>query len=239
LAEKHRRQGAAVIETKTTTIAASEINSRQDTCAHSPIRLLTVSRIDPRKGLTTLPDAVARLRASGHDVTLDIVGPSVGQTGEIERAAIERAAIERGVGDRVRCIGPVPLDRLMPLYRDYDLFVLPTGPGEGIPRVLLEAMAGGLPVIATRIAGIPSLVTDERNGLLLESANSAAVADAAGRLIADPGLRQRIIRNGYETARAFTLEQQAASMTAMVAEQTGVALRQPSAATPRGLTTVA
>jgi glycosyltransferase involved in cell wall biosynthesis len=240
LAEKHRRQGATVIETKTTTIAAGEINTRADTCQGAPIRLLTVSRIDPRKGLTSLPDAIARLRAAGHDVSLDIVGPAVGQTGEHERAAIEGAARDLGVADRVRCTGPVPLDRLMPLYRDYDLFVLPTGPGEGIPRVLLEAMAGGLPVIATRIAGIPSLVTHEQNGLLMDRASGAAVAEAAGRLIADPGLRQRLIRNGYETARAHTLEQQAAAMAKIVAAQTGAALRQPAAVDrPRGLTTVA
>ena len=240
LAEKHRAQGATVVETKTTTIAAGEVNTRPDTCQGRPVRLLTVSRIDPRKGLRCLPDAVARLRAAGHDVTVDIVGPAVGQTGEDERAAIERAARELGVADRVRCTGPIPLDRLMPLYRDYDLFVLPTGPGEGIPRVLLEAMAGGLPVMATRIAGIPSLVTHEQNGLLMDRADGAAVADAAARLIADAGLRQRIITRGYETARAHTLEQQAASMAAIVAARTGVALRQPAAADrPRGLTTVA
>ncbi|OFW14405.1 MAG: hypothetical protein A3F69_06800 [Acidobacteria bacterium RIFCSPLOWO2_12_FULL_66_10] len=240
LAEKHRRQGATVVETKTTTIAAGEINTRSDTCQRLPIRLLTVSRIDPRKGLLCLPDAVARLRAAGHDVSLDIVGPVVGQTGEAERTAIEQAARDLGVADRVRCTGPIPLDRLMPLYRDYDLFVLPTGPGEGIPRVLLEAMAGGLPVVATRIAGIPSLIAHDQNGLLMDRASGASVADAVARLVGDATLRQRIIRSGYETAHAHTLEQQAADMMRTIAAQTGAALRQPAAADgSRGLTTVA
>jgi phosphatidylinositol alpha-1,6-mannosyltransferase len=240
LAGKHRRQGATVVETKTTTIAAGEINTRPDTCQGSPIRLLTVSRIDPRKGLTCLPDAVAALRAAGHDVTLDIVGPAVGQTGEDERAAIERAARDLGITDRVRCTGPIPLDRLMPLYRGYDIFVLPTGPGEGIPRVLLEAMAGGLPIVATRVAGIPSLVIDGQNGLLMERASGAAVAESVGRLIGDAALRQRIIGHGYETAGAHTLERQAASVMTIVAAETGAALRLPAAPErPRGLTTVA
>jgi glycosyltransferase involved in cell wall biosynthesis len=240
LAGKHRRQGATVVETKTTTIAAGEINMRPDTCQGSPIRLLTVSRIDPRKGLTCLPDAVAALRAAGHDVTLDIVGPAVGQTGEDERAAIERAARDLGIADRVRCIGPIPLDRLMPLYRGYDVFILPTGPGEGIPRVLLEAMAGGLPIVATRVAGIPSLVIDGQNGLLIERASGAAVAESVGRLIGDAALRQRIIGHGYETAGTYTLERQAASVMTIVAAETGAALHLPAAPErPRGLTTVA
>ena len=240
LAEKHRRQGATVVETKTTTIAAEEINSRPDTCQGSSIRVLTVSRIDPRKGLSCLPDAIARLAAAGRNVALDIVGPAVGRNGEDERQAIDRAARDLGVADRVRCVGPIPLDRLMSLYRDYDLFVLPTGPGEGIPRVLLEAMAGGLPVIATRVAGIPSLVTHQQNGLLMDLASGAAVAEAAVLLLADAGLRQRLIRNGYDTARAHTLEQQAAAMMKIVAGATGAALRQPAGADrARGVTTVA
>ena len=60
-------------------------------------------------------------------------------------------------------LGPIPLERLLPAYRDYDIFVLPTLPGEGIPRVLLEAMAAGLPVVVSRVSGIPSLVTHETN----------------------------------------------------------------------------
>src|SRR5438093_4861503 len=175
LAAKHRRQGASVIETTTTTIAASDINTRIDTCQRRPVRILTVSRLDPRKGLRCLPQVVAHLSAIGHEVTLDIVGPAVGQPGETERAAIERSARDLGVADRVRCLGGIPLDRLLMLYRDYDLFVLPTGPGEGIPRVLLEAMAAGLPVVTTRVAGIPGLISSGQNGLLTNTGGDASI----------------------------------------------------------------
>jgi glycosyltransferase involved in cell wall biosynthesis len=236
LAAKHRRDGVDVIETKTTTIAAVDIQTRSDTCGRSPVRLLAVSRIDPRKGLRCLPGAIARLGSAGHDVALDIVGPAVGQTGEVERAAIERSAREHGVAGRVRCVGAIPLDRLMPLYRDYDLFVLPTGPGEGIPRVLLEAMAGGLPVVTTRAAGIRSLVVQEQNGLLIERAEAGDVAGAVSRLIADAPLRQRLIQGGYATASAYTLERQAAEMVGLVAAKTGLTFRTPP---ERTMTTVA
>jgi glycosyltransferase involved in cell wall biosynthesis len=184
-----------------------------------------------------MPRAVARLVAAGHDVALDIVGPAVGQTGEAERIAIEESARERGVADRVRFLGAIPLDRLLPLYREYDLFVLPTGPGEGIPRVLLEAMAAGLPIVTTRVAGIASLIAHEHNGLLMDAADDERVAAAIERLIGDAPLRQRLIRGGYETAGAHTLERQAAEMVRVLAARTGLTFRAPVARTPA--TTVA
>jgi glycosyltransferase involved in cell wall biosynthesis len=236
LAEKHRRQGAEVVETTTTTISAADIETRSDTCQRRPVRALTVSRIDPRKGLRVLPAAVARLRAAGCDVRLDIVGPAVGQPGEAERAAIEQSALDLGVADAVSCVGPMPLDRLLPRYREYDLFVLPTGPGEGIPRVLLEAMAGGLPVVTTRVSGIPSLVTGDRNGVLVDAGTADGIADAIARVIADSEFRQRLIRGGYETAAAHTLDRQALEMISTLAARTGLSFRSP-AAPP--LTTVA
>jgi glycosyltransferase involved in cell wall biosynthesis len=119
---------------------------------------------------------------------------------------------------------------LLPTYRDYDLFVLPTLPGEGVPRVLLEAMTSGTPVVTTRVSGIPSLITHEVNGLLVEHATAEAIADALARLVRDAPLRQRLIANGYETARAHTLPAQAAIMMQAVARSFGISLRQPSAA---------
>jgi glycosyltransferase involved in cell wall biosynthesis len=228
LAAKHSRPDRAVIETRTSTIEAEDIFIREDTCGGPRIRILTVSRLDPRKGLRVLPEVVERLVARGVDVVLDIVGPLAGSPGAAERAAIEADAIARSVSARVTCLGAVPLDQLLRRYRDYDLFVLPTLPGEGIPRVLLEAMASGVPLVTSRVSGIPGLVTHEGNGLLVDVPGAAPVADALWRLISDDGLRRRLISQGYETARAHTLQAQAARMMSVVSAQLNVVLRHPA-----------
>jgi glycosyltransferase involved in cell wall biosynthesis len=239
LREKHERDGARVFETKTTTLQASDITSRADTCQEKPVRLLTVSRVDPRKNLRVLPEAVSHLQHAGIDAHLEIIGPSIGLLGDRERDLIEEDARRLNVAQNVTLRGAVPLDRLMSLYREFDIFVLPTGPGEGIPRVLLEAMAAGVPVVTTRVAGITSLVTDRQNGLLVDEPSGEAVAAAVCTLVEQPELRQRIIRGGYETARAHTLDAQAASMMDIVARELGLTLaRPPGEATPQTHTRV-
>ena len=212
LRKKHERDGGRIIETKTTTLSEQDIATRIDIGSTSPIRALTVSRIDPRKGLRTLPAAIQQLAAAGVELSLDIVGPTIGLIGDDERDAIRRDAQLRGVADRVRLVGAVPLDQLMSKYRDYDIFILPTQPGEGIPRVLLEAMANGLPIVTTDVSGITSLVTDEVNGLLIPDSSAGAIVSAVRRLAGDAALRQKLIQGGYATARRFTLERQAADM---------------------------
>lgn len=229
LSAKHARPDRPVVQTTTTTIGERDIATRPDTCAEATVRALTVSRIDPRKGLRVLPNALRLLLDLGIDITLDIVGPTVGRPGDDEQTAILADANRLGVADRVGMPGAVPLDRLLPLYRRYDLFVLPTLPGEGIPRVLLEAMAAGLPIVTTRVAGIPGLVIHESNGLLVDQPSADAVAEAMARVIRDPALRQRLIANGYATARGCTLETQAARMMETVSNSLHVALRQPAA----------
>jgi glycosyltransferase involved in cell wall biosynthesis len=225
LTAKHSRPGRPVHETTTTTIRLTDIATRTDTCLGRPVRMLTVSRIDPRKGLRVLPAVVGRLAAMGIDTTLDVVGPVVGRPGEVERESILADAVSRRVDARITIRGALPLDDLLPMYRDYDLFVLPTLPGEGIPRVLLEAMASGVPVVTTRVSGIPSLITHETNGLLVDQTTAGSIADALARLVRDAPLRQRLIEQGYQTARGLTLESQAARMMAVVSRELGVPMR--------------
>ena len=231
LRAKHARHGSQIYETKTTTLLESDIASRTDTCQGAVVRVLSVSRIDPRKGLRVLPGAVADLVEHKADVTLDIVGSTIGQVGEEERSAIAADAARLGVAARVSLLGSVPLEKLIVLYRDYDIFVLPTGPGEGIPRVLLEAMAAGLPVITTNVAGISSLITDRQNGLLLDESSPHGVADAVRLLLNSSAIRQQLIRQGYETARAHTLDRQAAAMMDVVSRTLALRLaREPKVA---------
>jgi glycosyltransferase involved in cell wall biosynthesis len=227
LTAKHARPGRPVIETTTTTVRDRDIGNRVDTCTRAPFRALAVSRIDPRKGLRVLPQAVRLLTDENIDVMLDIVGPTVGRPGKDERAAILEEAEKYGVRNRVSLLGPLPLDRLLPMYGQYDMFVLPTLPGEGIPRVLLEAMSAGVPVVTTRVAGIPSLVTHEANGLLVEQSTPGAIAAALARIVRDAPLRQSLIARGYETAHRLTLEAQSARMMDAVSRGLRVVLRRP------------
>jgi phosphatidylinositol alpha-1,6-mannosyltransferase len=229
LKAKHAHDGARIHETKTTTLSLSDLSTRTDTCNGTRIRLLCVSRIDPRKGLRSLPAVVGGLGALGHDVTLDVVGPTIGLIGESERDAIVEEARVCGVADRVQLRGAIALDKLMPLYREFDLFVLPTRPGEGIPRVLLEAMAGGLPIVTTDVSGISSLIDNGENGLLVPEGSTEGLVDALRTLITTPSLRQRLIQGGYDTAKAHTLERQAESLMQIVATECGLAIRRPYA----------
>ena len=159
-ARSTRAPDAPVIETTTTTISrARHRDARRTPAPGRRIRLLTVSRIDPRKGLRVLPEVVAPLRRAR--LRRRRSTSSARRSARPARTSARRSrrgAARWGVGDRVRLLGAVPLDQLLPLYRDYDLFVLPTLPGEGIPRVLLEAMTAGVPIVTTRVAGIPSLI---------------------------------------------------------------------------------
>jgi glycosyltransferase involved in cell wall biosynthesis len=228
LMRKHQHDGGRVIETKTTTLSQSDIGTRTDVAQSGRIRALTVSRIDPRKGLRALPSAVAMLVKDGIDLSLDVIGPTIGLIGDDEKSAIGREAEALGVAERVALLGAVPLDQLMSKYRDYDLFILPTQPGEGIPRVLLEAMANGLPIVTTDVSGITSLITNEVNGLLIADASADAVAAAVRRLVREPELRQRLIQGGYATARNHTLERQAADMMRITASELGLPVSVPA-----------
>jgi glycosyltransferase involved in cell wall biosynthesis len=230
LASKHSVGGVDILETTTTTLTPADIVDRPDTCAGPRLKIMTVSRIDPRKGLRVLPAAVRQLVDVGRDVSLDIIGPPVGRPGEAEREAIVADARALGVADRVRLLGSVPLERLLTRYREYDVFVLPTLPGEGIPRVLLESMASGVPVVVSRVAGIPSLLRHEDNGILLDDRSPETIAAAIERIFADGSLRRRVIASGYRSARAHTLDGQVAWMMDQLGRRLQMTIRAPRVA---------
>jgi colanic acid/amylovoran biosynthesis glycosyltransferase len=156
-----------------------------------PLRVLTVGRLVPEKGAPVLVDAVSQLRAAGVPVQLTVVG-----AGPLAEQLAEQAA-RAGVADAVDLVGPVGQQSLPQLYRDADVFCLPSF-AEGLPVVLMEAMASGRPVVTTAIAGIPELVVHRRTGLVLPPGRADLVAEALAELAADPQLRHRL----GEAARA-------------------------------------
>src|SRR5439155_25699621 len=132
----------------------------------------------------------------GQDASRRVVAPGVGSAGQEERDEPLRRARQLGVAGRLRFDGALPIDRVFRAYREADLFVLPCLPGEGVPRVLLEAMAASLPLVTTRVAGIPEAVDEGRTGLLVEPGPSEALTAALRRLPADAGLRRALSATG-------------------------------------------
>jgi len=137
-----------------------------------------VALMRPRKGLEIAIDAVHRLRAAGHDVSLRCIGPY--ETEEYRRD-IERQIERLGLNERIEQVGfqsdvPLALSKL-------DVMLLPSLYGEGLPMVVLEAMAAGLPVVATAVEGTPEAIRDGMDGLLAEPASAASLATQVERLV--------------------------------------------------------
>lgn len=157
----------------------------------APFHVLSVGRLAPQKGQGVLLEAVALLRERGVDARLVLVGEGP------ERAALERQVAALGLHGHVTLTGAVGQDRIADLYAEADAFCL-TSFAEGIPVVLMEAMAMELPVVAPRITGIPELVEDGVGGLLVAPGRPDLVADALAGLAADPDRAVRLGRAGRE-----------------------------------------
>ncbi len=158
--------------------------------------LLFAGRFTAKKGVAHLLDAMAILAANGSDVRLQLAGD-----GEQAEALKQRAAALPNV-DLCGWLAP---DALRAAMRASLAVCIPSvtaasGDAEGLPSVAIEAMALGVPVIATRHAGIAEAVTDGETGLLVPEADPQALANAAMRLAADPALRARLCAAAYATA---------------------------------------
>ena len=149
------------------------------------LELLCIGRLVPSKGQYALLAAVERLVKSYPDVRLRFVGDGP------DREGLERAIASNGLGRWVTLEGSVNQDRIRDYYRQADIFVLPSF-AEGIPVVLMEAMAMEVPCVSTFVAGIPELIRNEIDGILVPPSDDQALADAIGRLIDDPALRRRL-----------------------------------------------
>jgi glycosyltransferase involved in cell wall biosynthesis len=138
-------------------------------------------RLTAQKALGDVLEALAR----GPGVTLLVRGDGP------ERSALERHAAGAGVGDRVRFLGAGTRADVIALFRAVDV-ALVTSSWENLPHTLLEALATGTPVIATKVGGIPEIVRDGENGLLIPPANVDVLAASVDRLVRDDALRASV-----------------------------------------------
>jgi glycosyltransferase involved in cell wall biosynthesis len=158
-------------------------------------RLLTVGRLASVKGVPVLLDAVKTLLKSHPKLTLTVVGDGP------ERKAFEQRAAGLGIDNHVKFVGYQSQTQVRQRLSETDLFVLPSF-AEGVPVVLMEAMAAGVPVVATRIAGIAELVDDNQSGRLVPPGNGEALTHAIDALLNDPGTRNALGQAGRRKVQA-------------------------------------
>lgn len=162
---------------------------RQD--ASGPLRVVCVGRLVAVKGQHVLLDAVELLGQRGVPVTLELVGDGP------DGPDLRRRVRDGGLDDAVRFAGAVGHDMIGGHLASADVFCLASF-AEGVPVVLMEAMGTGLPVVATRIMGIPELVEDDVTGLVVAPGRADLLADALERLGQDAALRARLGASGRE-----------------------------------------
>jgi glycosyltransferase involved in cell wall biosynthesis len=147
--------------------------------------ILFIGRLVAVKGQAILLEAAALLRDRGHSVNVVIAGD-----GPL-RSTLERLAERLELAAQVSFLGAVGQDEIKAVYAGASVFCLPSF-AEGVPGVLMEAMAMELPVVSTRITGVPELVDDGRTGLLVAPGRTDQLADALERLLVDPALRRKM-----------------------------------------------
>jgi glycosyltransferase involved in cell wall biosynthesis len=163
----------------------------------SPYQIFTVARMTQKKGLPTVYKALRHLVDQGLPIRHTLIGDGD------DRGQILALIEQLGLKPVTRWLGTQPHRVVLNHYRKADLFVLgcevaPDGDRDGIPNVLLESMAMGVPVVATTVSAIPELVESETTGLLVPPGDPLKMAEAMSRLLTERPLRERIIIQGRE-----------------------------------------
>ena len=162
--------------------------------------VLFVGELSPRKGVHYLIRTMPKVLQEIPDTLLAIVGVDRGF-----QTHLEGLSRELGVSNNVLFTGPVSNKRLLEAYSACDVFVLPSE-REGLPTVILEAMASGKPVVATNVGGNPYVIDDEITGFIADYGDETKLADTIIYLLRDEGIREKMGKNARKKVKEFSWE---------------------------------
>ena len=186
-------------------ISIREGSGRQRDRGNTNMRVLFVGRLHPVKGTRYLLDAINIVHEELPEVKLILVGD-----GE-EREHLENLTDNLELRECVEFVGRVQHERVLDYMDQAEVFVLPSL-SEGFPVTILEAMASGLPVVATRVGGIPDIIEDSINGYLVDTMDQEQIAEALLRLLQNEELRKGISDKNRETAEKYQWDTVAATL---------------------------
>jgi len=182
------------------TVHEADIADRPAGSAGPERRVLYAGVLHPSKGLLELFTAVRRLLDDGLPVRLVVAGSAWDQD-----LAMQARVEELGMTGAVEFLGWVPYEDMSRLYRSSDVLAMPSHSETG-PKVVSEAMANGLPVVATRVGSVPIVVSQGVTGLIVPVGNADELYKALRQVLGDEGLRQRMAQSALQRAGLFTME---------------------------------
>ncbi|MGZ4179188.1 MAG: glycosyltransferase [Solirubrobacteraceae bacterium] len=216
--ERHYRQSPAVLQIAVSLVTAGDVAEGERAAGRSydgDLCVLSVGRIDSEKNPLLLADVLAELREDDPRWRLVVCGE--GPLAEPLQARLR----ELGLDEHAEIRGYVPIDGgLLDLYRSSHAF-LHVSLTEGVPQVLIEAFASGVPVVATAVGGVAEAAGDA--ALLIPPRDASAAATALDRIASAPELRAGLIDRGLELARRHTLESETARVAAFISTPNGAA----------------
>jgi glycosyltransferase involved in cell wall biosynthesis len=176
----------------------------------APGTFVFVGRLTRQKALGTAIDAIARVP----EARLVLVGDGP------ERAQLDRAAAASGAGERITFRGALSRDEALRTVAGADAALL-SSDWENLPHSAVEALSVGVPVVSTAVGGVPEVVRDGENGLLVPPGRADELAAAIGRIVAEPGLRGRLAAAAKPSVAAISSEAIYGRLEALLAEAAG------------------
>lgn len=168
------------------------LKGRREKMAGSPI-ILFAGEVGERKGAYDLLNVIPDLIHQFPRLIIQLAG-----NGDLDKVTAVAESLE--IQKHIQLLGWVSSDKMIALYYQADIFVLPSY-HEGLPMAILEAMACGLPVVSTRVGGIPELVSGGENGILVDPGDRPALLASLTTLLADPALRDKMGQNNVQKVR--------------------------------------
>lgn len=207
LYSKYEKKAKSIFLIKTTTITTNDFFYRNDTCQDSEISILYTGSINPLKGLIELVEATSMLVFDGYNIKTIIVGKELSIEKTFQNELIEKS-IELNIKERLFFYGFKTVGaELNKVYRNADIYAIPSY-HEGFPRTIWEAMANGLPVVASNVGAIPFYLKNEHSVLLVKPRDARGLYLALKKVIDNKKLRQELIINGQELAKEAIQEKQ-------------------------------
>ena len=197
------------------TLTEDDLFYREDTCLGDTINILFTGRIDVQKGLLELVEAFAKLHCEHPTTRLHFVGWEDNPEKPVEKALIKRAeGLE--VREQIVFHGRKQLgEELWQMYRMADIYCIPSY-HEGFPRTIWEAMANGLPVVATPVGAIPYYLSHQENAYFITTKSVESLVQGLRTLIENPELRKRMIANAAALVKDNTLKNRAKQLISYV-----------------------